>query len=375
MTKKELFSHQIMDFASKLGFDLIGFSSVKIDEKSYKYFKDWLDKRAYADMSYMSEKERVAKRKSAESLMKNAESVISLGINYYHEQAPLKRGHGRVARYAFGRDYHKVLKGKLKKLEEFLQSNFDDQFLRDSAFSGSSSNVSSDKQGRSRIETLSYVDTGPLLERSFAVQAGLGFIGKNSCLITKEFGSWVLLCEVITNLKIHEIQYDLPRASFSQTCKKNYPGLACGSCTNCIDSCPTHAITKKEDGEYFIDANKCLSYWTIEYKGPASKIPKQIRTAMKQTNRFYGCDICQEVCPHNCRSKKSQHDEFINNPIAGDSQNLQQILAIKSEKEFLGKFAGSPVMRPKLKGLKRTAKILLQASTDKKLTPAKPRKK
>ena len=348
MTKKAQTGKQIANYARLSGFDLVGFSSAKIAGESYEYFKDWIEEGAYADMSYMSEKERVAKRKSAEFLMKNAKSVISLGINYYHEQLPLKRGHGRVARYAFGRDYHKTLKGKLKKFEEFLRLNFGHLAL-----------------GNSQIETLSYVDTGPLLERSFASQAGLGFIGKNSCLITEEFGSWVLLCEVITNLQIPKVTArQVPvQAQSSSTFKKSQTslhcdGLHCGTCTLCIDSCPTHAITKKENGEYFIDANKCLSYWTIEHKGSASEIPKQIRTAMKETKRFYGCDICQEVCPHNCRAKKSTHDEFTKNSIAGDSQNLQPLLAIKSDEKFLEKFAGSPVMRAKLKGLKRTAKIV-----------------
>ena len=315
--------------AKDLGFDLIGFSKVEINKQAYLHFQDWLKNGAEADMSYMSETERVNKRRSAKFLMDNARSVISLGINYYHDQKPLSKGHGRVARYAFGRDYHKVLKEKLKKLEKFLELNFN-------------------------AKTLSYVDTGPILERSFAMQSGLGFIGKNSCLITPEFGSWVLLGEIITDFETEFLEKNIREIKSMPNDGK----MKCGTCTRCIDACPTHAITRNKQGEYFVDARKCLSYWTIEYKGHKSKIPRTIVEAIKKSKRLYGCDICQEVCPHNCRTKNSNHEEFKNKKIAGDSQDLQKILKLKSEKEFLKIFAGSPVMRAKLKGLKRTAKII-----------------
>lgn len=322
-------SRQIKEAAKNIGFDLIGFSDVEINKKAYAHFQNWLKVGAEADMSYMSEKERARKRKSAKFLMENAKSVISLGINYYHEQKPLLKGHGRVARYAFGRDYHKILKGKLKKLEKFLELNFN-------------------------AKTLSYVDTGPVLERSFAVQSELGFVGKNSCLITPEFGSWVLLGEIIADLKVQpRVEQNQKNTSMPSDLK-----TGCGTCTRCIDACPTHAIMRNEKGEYFVDARKCLSYWTIEYKGPKSKIPQPIIEAIKNSKRLYGCDICQEVCPHNCRAKNSNHKEFKTEKIAGDSQNIQKIMGLKSEKEFLKLFAGSPIMRAKLKGLKRTSQII-----------------
>lgn len=316
-------AQQIVDFAKAQGFDLVGFSDVKANEDGYKKFKSWVEDGNAADLSYMTEKERMSKRSSAKKLLNSATTVISLGMNYYHDQPKLARGSGRIARYAFGRDYHKVIKAQLKKIEKFIQEKFS-------------------------ADTISYVDTGPILERSFAVQSGLGFIGKNSCLITKEFGSWVLLGEVITSSQV--------RTQKTPTCKKNKFELHCGSCTRCITSCPTGAITKTGDS-YQIDARKCLSYWTIEFKGPASKIPLKIHTAMKKTKRIFGCDICQEVCPHNCRATPSSHAEFTTQPIAGNSQNTEKILTIKSQKDFLKIFAGSPLTRAKLKGLKRNAKI------------------
>lgn len=310
---------QIVNFAKTEGFDLVGFSSVKTNQEDYKKFKTWVKEGNAADLEYMTEKERMKKRESVKKLLSSANTVISLGINYYHEQPSLPKGHGRIARYAFGRDYHKILKAKLKKLEKFIQETFNE-------------------------ETLSYVDTGPILERSFAVQAGLGITCKNSCLITREFGSWVLLGEVITSLKTNaKIRSSHAHIPSSGT-----------NCSRCVKACPTGAISPAGT----IDARKCLSYWTIEYKGPASKIPKKIREAMKKTGRLFGCDICQEACPHNCRAKPSLHKEFTTKPIANNSRNLKKILSIKSQKDFIKTFAGSPLTRAKLRGLKRNAKIL-----------------
>lgn len=324
---------KITDFAKSIGFDLIGFSPVNTSKKAYKHFLNWLEMKFEGEMSYMSENERVKKRTSAKKLLLSASSVISLAVNYYHDQSLLKENHGRIARFAFGRDYHKILSKKLKTLEAFLQKEFG-------------------------AKTLSYVDTGPLLERAFAVQAGLGFIGKNSCLITKEFGSWVLLCEIITDLKLANTAENPEQIPFFTL------NFSCGSCIRCINSCPTKAITKNKNGQYFINANKCLSYLTIEYKGSLSKLSKaskaisDLKKAITSSRRLFGCDICQEVCPHNCRAKISTHKEFFTPCLAGDSLNLKEILKIKSKKDFLHLFAGTSLMRAKLKGLKRTAKII-----------------
>lgn len=327
-------AEQIKSHALSLGFDLVGFSQIKADSAAYAHYEKWLEKGNAGDLTYMSEKERVEKRRTAKSLLPNAKTVISLAVNYYHAQSPLPRDHGRVAMYAYGRDYHKVIGKKLKELEKFIQ-NF-------------SSN------------TLSYVDTGPILERTFAVQAGLGFIGKNTTLITPEFGSFVFLAEIITDLEIEKstrvattqfCQKDKSPSGYTVPVRRKLPLISCGSCTRCIDACPTKALNKT-----FLNAKKCIAYNTIEHKAPLSKIPTVLRKAMKQSKYIFGCDICQLVCPHNCRAKESVFGK--SQKIAGDSLSLEKIAAIKSDEEFLKLFAGSPLMRAKLKSLKRNAKIL-----------------
>ena len=293
-------AYKITNFAKEQGFDLVGFTNVKPNSKAYEHYKNWLDKKFNADMNYMSREDAVEKRKSAQTLLKNAKSIICLATNYYHDQPPLPKGHGRIARYAFGRDYHKLLKAKLKKIEAYLQEEF-------------------------AAQTISYVDTGPLLERTLAEQAGLGYIGKNTCLITPEFGSWVLLSEIITDLEIKEIKPT-----------KTKP-MTCGTCTRCIEACPNKAISiDPKTGRTQVDSKKCLSYQTIE-----SKKPLQI------TDRIFGCDICQEVCPRNCRAKQTTHKEFLEPKIAGDSISISRLKKIKTDEEYTKQFAGSPLMRAK----------------------------
>jgi epoxyqueuosine reductase len=315
---KHVIKEKITQFAKSIGFDLVGFSDIKVDEKNFKFYKDWLKKGNASSMDYL---QKTSPRKDLKEILPSANTVISLATNYYYEQKPLKQGNGRVARYAYGRDYHKIIGKKLKQLEAFI------------------------KTLDANAETKSYVDTGPILERSFAEKSGLGTVGKNSCLITKEFGSWVFISEIITSLKIKSTNKILKKPSS----KKDF--AICGTCTRCIDSCPMQAIVSPGT----IDARKCISYLTIENK---KQIPKKIQAIIKKSKRLYGCDICQEVCPHNCRAKENNHEEFYNQPIATDQLNLQKILAIKSDAEFLKTFAGSPLMRAKRKGLQRNANIL-----------------
>ena len=316
----------IKKHSKSLGFDLVGFSPIDVNDEAFAQYKNWLQNEFEADMSYMSEEARAQKRSSADNLLENAKTVISLAVNYYHDQPPLPKNHGRIARYAYGRDYHKTISKNLKKLEEFIQEN-------------------------TNGKTISYVDTGPILERTFATQAGLGFIGKNTCLITDEFGSWVFLAEIITNLEIQ------PRGPKSPTCKKINPGVKCGSCTKCIDACPTGAIKRLPNGTYAIDANLCLSYHTIENREPS--LPPKSQKAIHKTKRIFGCDICQEVCPHNCRAKSAHANTATTpKPIAGSSLPLAKIASLKTDEEFTKAFAGSPIMRAKRKNLQRNAGYL-----------------
>ena len=237
----------------------------------------------------------------------NTKSVIILGVNYYYDQPKLKSNHGRIARYAYGRDYHKIIGKMLKRLETRII------------------------ELKPKTKAKSYVDTGPVLERAYAEQAGLGFIGKNSCLITPEFGSWIFLAVTFTNLKLKPTRKPIK--------------ISCGTCTRCVDACPTGAIIAPG----VIDANKCISYHTIENK---SKIPESIVKKIHKTKRIFGCDICQEACPHNLARQKSVPAKN-STKIAGDQLSLKSLAEIKTDQQFLTRFAGSPLMRAKRRGLQR----------------------
>lgn len=309
---------KIEKYAHELGFDLVGFTQAKINPIHAKAYKKWLKKGYAADMAYMKKP-----RHDLQKILTGAKSVIVLGINYYYPQASLKPGHGRIARYAYGRDYHKVIGKKLKQLEEFI------------------------KEITPNSKTKSYIDTGPILERTLAAQAGIGFIGKNSTLITREYGSWVFLAEILVDKKLKPPLPDSQESDTTQNSNFATHSL-CGRCTKCIDTCPTGAIIAPG----IIDARKCLSYLTIENK---KECPGTIKNTISQSRNLFGCDICQEVCPHNITKQKPT---TLSKKIAGDQLSLTQILEIKSDQEFLEKFAGSPLMRAKRKGLQRTAKSL-----------------
>jgi len=189
------------------------------------------------------------------------------------------------------------------------------------------------------------------LEKAYAVKAGLGFIGKNTTLITPQFGSYVLLGELITTL---EIAHDTPLAGARGAETKLNHANPCGGCTRCIDSCPSKALL----GPGQLDARRCISYLTIEQKG---EIP--VEFADKVGNRVFGCDACQEVCPYNLANAKPAQNKEITKEIAGPSVSLKEILDMRTDEEFLHRFAGSPLMRAKRVGLQRNAKIVARNTT------------
>ncbi len=347
MKHNNMFAEKIINFAKELGFDLIGFTPVEIEPKYIKAFKKWLKNGNEAEMEYMRD---ISSRKNLRKLLPEAESVIVLGVNYYQKQPKLKKGHGRIARYAYGKDYHKIIGKKLKELEKFIQNlKIPDKKLSTSDIL--TIKTSHPPTNPSLIVTKSYVDTGHILERAYAVQAGLGFIGKNSCLITREFGSWVFLAEIIINRHVAKRSAPIVSNILRQQNSQLSP---CGLCTRCMDSCPIQAIIAPG----VIDARKCISYNTIENKG---KIHSKISAQIKKTKRIFGCDICQEVCPHNIAKQKSitSQSPLSTTPIAGDQISIKKILSHKTDQHFLETFAGSPLMRAKRKGLQRNAKILL----------------
>ena len=301
--------------AKRLGFDLVGFAKAEILKEEGKKLEEWLSLGYQSGMSYMERNKE--KRVDVRNILPGARSVISLALNYYTDEnysEDSSKGKaclpvGKVSRYAWGKDYHLMIWDLLEKLEAKL------------------------KEIDPGFESISYVDTGPVMDKVWAKKAGLGWIGKHTNLINKEIGSWIFLANIITN---YEFKYSKQIEDF------------CGSCTACIDACPTNAIVS----EYVVDANKCISNLTIENKG---EIPDEFRG--KFENWVYGCDICQDVCPWNLKfSELSNFDEFKpqneNKEIA-----LDEILEMDND-EFKERFSESPVKRVKLKGLKRNAEFL-----------------
>lgn len=379
---------QITDYARQLGFDIVGFSPAKIEEKYLKIFERWLENGNVADMEYMR---KIEQRRDMNKILPGAKSVIVLGMNYYHEQAPLKRGHGRIARYAYGRDYHKIIGKKLKMVEKFIARPLVHTSPAKAAHSdflpkrmAKESHLPSDSPPRGGLLTKSYVDTGPLMERALAEQAGIGRIGKNGCLITEKFGSWVFLSEIITTVDLnfkntstislhpHDLQKVSPvtlsaansiaistvSSRWSQTplgrwsSPSQKPFNICGNCTRCMTSCPTGAIIAPG----IIDSRLCISYLTIENR---KKIPQKLAKIIKKIKHLFGCDICQEVCPHNSARQRASGNKELSTPeIAGNDLNLKKLCEISSDAQFLQTFAGSPLMRAKLKGIKRNAQVL-----------------
>lgn len=368
---------KIENIAKELGFDLVGIANISIsDERSAIDDKldEWVNDGCRADMKWFADS--LEKRKDILKVMPGAKSVICIAMNYYggEDEKRKNKSFGQIARYAYGRDYHKIFDKKLKLFAQKLQEVFPENDFR------------------------YYSDTGPVLERVWAQRAGLGFVGKNTNLITK-YGSWVLLGEVITDIDVasydnHDFsgpQFAAPAAapvtgsaknllyeqnqSFSPAPASSKPWLSstqqintCGSCRRCLDACPTGALVALpagRQGPYTVDARKCISYLTIEHKG---EIPVELRE--KIGNRIFGCDACQEVCPFNVgRQQKGKNIELTEKAIAGSVRDLKEILSIKTDEEFLEKFAGSPVMRAKRRGLVRNACIVAGNSGDKSLIP------
>ena len=229
-------------------------------------------------MDYMRRDPR--RRADPAKVLPSAKTVISLAVNYFHPEDP-KPTHGslgKVAKYAYGRDYHRIIEKKLKKLTRFVA-----------------------ECGGAGTQVKSYVDTGPVLEKAFAAQAGLGFFGKNTNIITRGYGSWVFLASLITNL---ELNSDAPHTG------------SCGSCRLCIDACPTDALL----GDYTLDARRCISYLTIESR---EETPLELKEGMGEWS--FGCDICQDVCPYNFRAKTTRHPELYPEKRAGTWIDLENV--------------------------------------------------
>lgn len=299
---------QVKDHAMQLGFDLVGIASAS-DSQTYPEFLNWLANDYAGEMHYMHQHAQA--RQHPQSILNNVRSIVMVALNYHHRsEEKLPENHGRVARYARGQDYHEVMRAKLNQLLTSVQT-----FIPNC-------------QGRG------VVDTAPLLERDFARQAGMGWYGKNTMLLSKHLGSYFLLGALLLD---QELQADAPHASSH-----------CGTCTACLRACPTEAFP--EPG--VLDSRKCISYLTIELR---DAIPMNLRNDLGDW--LFGCDICQEVCPWNRKAPLAGNIPILDRPELA-TVDLLELLQL-SEEEFRRRFRGTPLFRTKRKGVLRNAAIVL----------------
>jgi epoxyqueuosine reductase len=314
-TPPRITAEHVKQHAIALGFHKVGIASATPDSDSHPLsvqnrdrLQAWLDQGYHADMQWMTH----PKRQDLHAIMPNVRSVICVALNYYvPDQRSEELGHGKIARYAWGRDYHKVLTRRLKQLAHWLE------------------------QQDKAIEARFYVDTGPVQDKVWAEQAGLGWVAKNSNLITRDYGSWVFLGEVLTNLALMPDHPHPPH---------------CGTCQRCIDACPTGAIAQP----FVVDANRCIAYHTIENR--AEQLPDAI--AQHLEGWVAGCDICQDVCPWNSRFAQATDVEDFQARSDCLAPELTR-LANVSEDDYRTQFLGSALRRIKPHMWRRNAQACL----------------
>lgn len=295
----------IKEKAIELGFHKVGIAKAAKTEQEKERLNEWLDQKKHADMEWIEN--RKSERGNIFNYFSEAKTVISLGMNYYvgKEQSDLTSDF-KFSNYAWGDDYHLVIKSKLFSLLEFI------------------------KNKKSNVKGLVCVDTAPIMEKVWAQRAGLGWQGKHTNLISTDFGSWLFLGEIIIDFELE------PDDPFTKD--------LCGSCTACIDACPTHAL-----GEYELDSGKCISYLTIEHRGDFIEGHDDL------DGWIYGCDICQEVCPWNISFSKISEEKHFEPRTDIINNTDQKWLEIDQEK-FSTIFKKSAAKRTKLMGLKRNIK-------------------
>lgn len=295
-TNKEI----LRSYIKSLGFCEVGFTRAeKLGDEFSKYLK-WLELGYNANMKYLER--NLEKRENPEIILPNAKSIIVCAYSY---NTPFRHNsnHFKISRYAWGEDYHSLLLPLLKKVEEKI------------------------KEIEPSAHCKSYVDTGSILEKAWAVRSGIGWMGKNSLILSKKYGSFIFLGVIITTM---EFTPDLPMLDY------------CGKCTKCIESCPTGAIVQPK----VVDSRKCISYWTIEAK-PNENIPDGIDLR----NWIFGCDICQDVCPWNNKAQITLNIAFY--PRNNKTSLSKEFLNKMDEKSFLLRFKNSPIKRAKFAGIRR----------------------
>jgi epoxyqueuosine reductase len=313
--------------ANRLGFALVGVTTPD-PPPHFDVYERWLEAGRHGEMAYLATERARQRRQDPRQILPECRSILVLGIRYpspvMAEDASVsaEQPRGRVASYAWGADYHDALPERLEALAAFIES-----------------------QVGHAVPHRSYTDTGPVLERELAQRAGLGWIGKNTCLIHPRLGSYFFLAELLLGV---ELEPDTPFTSDH-----------CGACTRCIDACPTDCILPDRT----LDARRCISYLTIELKGA---IPVELRPQLGSW--VFGCDVCQQVCPWNIRFASPAGDPAFNPRIDLPTPNLLEELRLSAE-EFRRKFKGSPVKRAKLRGYLRNTAVALGNAAQSEAAP------
>jgi epoxyqueuosine reductase len=298
--------------ARSLGFAAVGIAAVSLersDDRLLARLQEWLRRGFHGTMRWMARDP--VRRADPRIVLPGCRSIIAVGMNYdTGHRATEGKGYGRIARYAWGKDYHRILGDRLALLEAKL------------------------RELAPGVITRSYVDTGPIMEKAWAEEAGLGWIGKHSNLVSAEHGSWLVLGEILTTL---DLPPDTPATDL------------CGSCSLCIEACPTHAIAEP----YVVDATRCISYLTIEFRGNREEIADDLAAPMG--NRIFGCDDCLDVCPFNLRAEPTTDPAF--HASAHTLAPRLDELAGLDERTFAERFRYSPIRRATLRGLQRNVAI------------------
>lgn len=306
MKSKTLYTQLIKTEAKRLGFLSCGMSKAEFLEEEAPRLEKWLKNNMHGEMRYMEN--HFDKRLDPTKLVDGSKSVISLLLNYYPSEIQKDETAPKISKYAYGTDYHFVIKNKLKELIQYIQAEIGE------------------------VNGRAFVDSAPVLDKAWAAKSGLGWVGKHSNLLTQQVGSFYFIAELILDL---ELDYDMPVTDH------------CGTCTACIDACPTQAITEP----YVVDGSKCISYFTIELK---ENIPLEFKGQFNDW--MFGCDICQDVCPWNRFSKP--HNEPLFNPhpelLSMTKKDWEEI----TQDVFNKVFKNSAVKRTKFSGLTRNIEFL-----------------
>jgi len=300
LSLKQKYTNQIKTEANRLGFVSCGISKAQFLEEEAPRLEKWLKKGMQGEMSYMEN--HFDKRLDPTKLVPDSKSVISLILNYFPSEFQNEKSY-KISKYAYGTDYHYVIKDKLKQLLHFISEEIGE------------------------VNGRAFVDSAPVLDKVWAARSGLGWLGKHSNLLTKEVGSFYFISELIVDI---DLEYDTPTTDH------------CGACTACIDACPTQAIV----APYIVDGSKCISYFTIELK---NEIPSSYQGQLD--NWIFGCDVCQDVCPWNRFSISHQEPLFNPNPklLSMDKKDWEDL----TEDVFIHLSKNSAIKRTKFKGIQR----------------------